>query len=274
MTHFGQCATESAGQSTFDLQRTNHFQATLLGMAGHDLRQPLQVIQGTYQLLRARSSSKSEQIWLDRGEQAISRLTEQLDHLLGALQIHQVSQTLEILPIALAPLFSRLCNESEDAALRRAIDIRMCSTKAYVASNPVLLGGILGNLVTNAIKYTEPGGRILLGCRRSGSEVRIDVLDSGIGIAPERLSIIFDAFERLDSTRCEGLGLGLFVVRRAVELLGHRIEVKSTISRGSRFSIIAPVPDIAAAENDRAHKEPNGTRSKFAFTEACIPPPK
>jgi signal transduction histidine kinase len=124
--------------------------------------------------------------------------------------------------------------------------MRVCATKANVVSNPVLLGGILRNLVTNAVKYTEPGGRILIGCRRSGSEVRIDVYDTGIGIASEQLARIFDAFERLDSARCDGLGIGLFVVRRALDVLGHRIEVRSAVSRGTRFSIIAPASENAA----------------------------
>lgn len=79
-----------------------------------------------------------------------------------------------------------------------------------------------------------------MGCRRAGPDVRIDVYDTGIGIAPEQLPKIFDAFERLDSARCDGLGIGLFIVRRALDLLGHRIEVSSVESQGSRFSVFAP----------------------------------
>ena len=239
------CSTESsidksAGCAMPHLQRANEFQIALIGMAGHDLRQPLQVIQGTYELLRRRIGGNSEQAWLDCGERAIGRLTEQLDRLLGAVRLYEYTKTMELSSVALAPLFWRLCNENEDAALRRGIDIRVCSTEARVMSNPLLLGGILRNLVTNAVKYTEPGGRILIGCRRSGYEVRIDVYDTGIGIAPDQLQRIFDAFERIDSARCEGLGIGLFVVRRAAELLGHRIEISSAVSQGSRFSVFAP----------------------------------
>ena len=223
-----------------ELQRAGDFQAAILGMAGHDLRQPLQVIQGTYDLLRTRVCGRSEQAWLDRGEQAIGRLTEQLDRLLGALRLYEQTKTMEMSSVALAPLFWRLGNENDDTALQRGIDLRVCSTEARVVSNPALLGGILRNLVSNAIKYTEPGGQILIGCRRAGPDVRIDVYDTGIGIAPEQLPRIFDAFERLDSTRCDGLGIGLFVVRRALELLGHRIEVSSVVSQGSRFSVFAP----------------------------------
>jgi two-component system phosphate regulon sensor histidine kinase PhoR len=240
MSGFEFSAAAPPGCRIADPQRASDFQAALLGMAGHDLRGPLQVIRGTYEMLGTRVRTQSERAWLERGERAISGLTEQLDRLVGALRLYECSKTMEISPVGLAPLFWRLCNENEDAALRRGIDIRVCSTEARVTSNPVLLGGILRNLVSNAVKYTEPGGRILIGCRRSGRDVRIDIYDTGIGIAPERLSRIFEAFERLDSTRCEGLGIGLFVVRRALELLGHRIEVRSVVGQGSRFSVLAP----------------------------------
>jgi two-component system, OmpR family, phosphate regulon sensor histidine kinase PhoR len=232
-------APTPAGDAGPDLQRVSDFQAALLGIAGHDLRQPLQVIQGTYERLGAHVSRKSDRKWLERGEQAISRLTEQLDELVGALHLYECAGSLEISPVALAPLFWRLCKESEDAALRKGIDLRVCTTGASVMSNALLLNGVLRNLVRNAIKYTQPGGRVLIGCRRSGADVRIDVCDTGIGIAPEHLPRIFQAFERLDSTRCEGLGIGLFVVRRAVELLGHNIEVSSCVARGSRFTVRA-----------------------------------
>lgn len=240
MTSLEFSAATPAGCRITDPQRASDFQAALLGMAGHDLRGPLQVIRGTYELLGTRVRTQPEQAWLERGERAISGLTEQLDRLVGALRLYECSKTMEISTIGLAPLFWRLCHENEDAALRRGIDIRACATQARVTSNPVLLGGILRNLVSNAVKYTEPGGRILIGCRRSGPDVRIDIYDTGIGIAPERLARIFDAFERLDYARGDGLGIGLFVVRRALELLGHRIDVRSVVGQGSRFSVFAP----------------------------------
>jgi two-component system, OmpR family, phosphate regulon sensor histidine kinase PhoR len=232
-------ATTPAGHAAPDLQRASDFQAALLGIAGHDLRQPLQVIQGTYEWLGAHLSRKSDRKWLERGEQAISRLTEQLDELVGALHLYECAKRLEVSPVALAPLFWRLCEENEDGALRKGVDLRVCATRASVMSNAVLLNGVLRNLVRNALKYTQPGGRVLIGCRRLGPDLRIDVCDTGIGIAPEHLPRIFQAFERLDSAHCDGLGIGLFVVRRAVELLGHRIEVSSCVARGSRFSVLA-----------------------------------
>jgi two-component system phosphate regulon sensor histidine kinase PhoR len=220
-----------------------NFHVALLGIAGHDLRQPLQVIQNTYDLLRSGARGAREQAWLDNGDKAVNKLQEQLDGLLTAIRIYEQTRTVEISAVELAPLFWRLSNENEDAALRRGVDLRVCPTEAHVMSNGVLLGSILRNLVTNAVKYTDPGGRILVGCRRVGAELRIDVCDTGIGIEESRLLRIFDAFERLDRDRCEGLGVGLFVVRRALEALGHRIEIRSVVGEGSRFSVCATNAD-------------------------------
>jgi signal transduction histidine kinase len=120
------------------------------------------------------------------------------------------------------------------------IDLRAVTTNAFVGSNPVLLGCILRNLLTNAIRYTEPGGRILIGCRRKAPEIRIDVYDTGIGIPERQLPQIFESLTRLAPERSDGLGIGLSIVRRALEVLGHRIEVRSVVGEGSVFSVYAP----------------------------------
>lgn len=221
-----------------ELQRAGDFQAALLAMAGHDLRQPLQVIQSAYEWLGTRVAT-SEKARLKRGERAIARLTDQLDRLVGALRLYEHTRSIEVVPVPLAPLFWRISAENAEAAADKSIELRVVDTTTAVMSHPVLLDGILRNLVRNAVKYTKPGGRILIGCRRSGQDVRIDVYDTGIGMAPEQLPRIFEAFHRVDSTRGDGLGIGLFVVRRAVGLLGHRIEVTSAVAHGSRFSVLA-----------------------------------
>jgi two-component system, OmpR family, phosphate regulon sensor histidine kinase PhoR len=226
-----------------DPQQTTDFQAVLLAMAGHDLRGPLQIIQGSHDLLGIGVRTKSEQRLLQRGQHAINHLNGLLDQLLGAVRLYEHSKEAKLSPVALEPLLRQACHENAEGALQKGIDVRVCPTGASVISNAVLLNGILRNLVSNAIKYTEPNGRVLIGCRRSGQNVRIDVCDTGIGIAGEQLSRIFDAFTRLDSTRCDGLGVGLFIVRRAIEVLGHRIDVSSVASRGSRFSIFATRTD-------------------------------
>jgi len=220
-------------------------QTTIVGMLGHDLRQSLQVIQGTYALLRSRLDEMPQLAWLDRGERAVANLTEQLNCLVDAFYLAERANALELSSVGLGPLLWRLGHENEDPALKRGIDLRTVSTNIYVVSNPVLLDCILRNLLTNAVKYTEPGGRILIGCRRKGSEIRIDVYDTGIGIPEHQLPRIFESFTRLTPERSSGLGIGLSIVRRALEALGHRIEVRSVVGAGSLFSIYAP----AAATN-------------------------
>jgi two-component system phosphate regulon sensor histidine kinase PhoR len=226
-----------------DPQQAIDFQAALLAMAGHDLRQPLQIIQSSHELLGIGVRTESEQYLLQTGQHAIDRLNGQLDELLGALHLCEQSREARLSPVALEPLFRQAQYDNEERASKKGVEIRVCSTSASVLSNAVLLNGILRNLVSNAIKYSEPKGRVLIGCRRSRDNVRIDVCDTGIGISAEQVSRIFEAFTRLDPKRCDGLGVGLFIVRRAIEVLGHRIDVSSVASRGSRFSIIATGSD-------------------------------
>jgi signal transduction histidine kinase len=98
---------------------------------------------------------------------------------------------------------------------------------------------MLRNLIRNAIDYTLPGGDVFVTSRRCGSELRIAVRDTGIGIRASALSAIFRAFQRSDDSRPDGLGLGLYIVKRAADLLGHRVEVHSAEGRGSCFTVAA-----------------------------------
>jgi two-component system, OmpR family, phosphate regulon sensor histidine kinase PhoR len=230
-----------------ELRQANDFHGVLLAMAGHDLRQPLQTIMGTYEWLARRLTSRSEREYLDRGWTALSSLTNQLDLLIEALRLHEHWTNIELVPVALAPVFSRLCRDHEELASRKGLTLRAQQTGAAVMSDAMLFEGILRNLIRNALKFTGPGGRVLVGCRRRGAVLKIEVHDTGIGIPPDKLSQVFEAFHQLDSTRTDGLGLGLFVVRRAVDLLGHGIEVRSTLGRGSCFSILAKAADTNSA---------------------------
>jgi len=113
-----------------------------------------------------------------------------------------------------------------------------------VNSDAILLERIVRNLVTNAVRYTRSGG-VLIGVRRRGRDIRIDVVDTGIGIAAVDRSRVFDEFVQLAATPRHhaggrGMGLGLAIVRRLADLLGHAIEMESAPGRGSRFSVTVP----------------------------------
>jgi two-component system phosphate regulon sensor histidine kinase PhoR len=214
-----------------------NFEAVLLAIAGHDLRQPLQVIQSAHELLGLGVRTSSELRCLRSGQDAIDRLKARLEQILTALRIQECSKLLELRPVRVHQVLRQACRENEHAALSKGISIHVVSSEVSILSDSLLLGAALRNLVSNAIKYTEPGGRVLLGCRYSGSSIRIDVYDTGIGIPGEQMPRIFEAFTRLDAAPCDGLGIGLFIVRQAIGILGHRIDVASTPCRGSRFSI-------------------------------------
>ena len=127
-----------------------------------------------------------------------------------------------------------------------------CPSRLVVRSDAAQVWRIVQNLVSNAVRYTDRGG-ILVGCRRRGDIVRIDVLDTGRGIAPERRREIFEEFRRCedDPARAgEGLGLGLSIVERLARLLGHRIDVASTPGRGSTFSVTLPRVRVLAAADE------------------------
>jgi signal transduction histidine kinase len=180
-----------------------------------------------------------EQQYVELGELAARRLREQLDHLADAVRLHHRKRGALLSPVKLAPLLDALHQENADLVRERGLTVRICPTRTVIMSDPTLLHRILCNLIRNAIKHTPKGGRILVGCRGSGPNVRIEVHDTGILIPSDHLSKVFDAFHRLDSTEPDGLGLGLFVVRRAADLLGHRVGVQSAVGHGSCFSIFA-----------------------------------
>jgi signal transduction histidine kinase len=221
-------------------QEICNFESVLLAIAGHDLRQLLQIVQGSNDLLKGGPRSTSELRYLRSSQKAVDRLNEQLSQLLTALRMRLHAKEIKVMPVHVQQLLKQACQENEEAAQRKSISLRTVSTSALIISDSVLLGAALRNLVSNAIRYTRAGGRIVVGCRRLGSGVRIDVCDTGIGISGEQVPKIFEAFTRLDTERSDSLGIGLFIVRYATGLLGHRVEVVSMPGRGSRFSICAP----------------------------------
>jgi CheY-like chemotaxis protein len=127
-------------------------------------------------------------------------------------------------------------------AREKGLDLTFVLPNVTVRSDRRLLRRLLQNLISNAIKYT-PQGRVLVGCRRRGGEVRIEVHDSGLGIPASQTRAIFREFHRLqDGAKvARGLGLGLSIVERIARVLGHEIQLKSEAGRGSSFSVEVPV---------------------------------
>ena len=215
------------------------FSATLLAMASHDLRQPLQVIIGAHELLARAPHGGAAHTQLARAEGATRQLAEKLDQLVEALRLREFSAPDHHELVPLGPILEQLAADFDEPARSKGIRLRVIAAAVAVYRHPVLLNGILRNLARNAIDYTPRGGSVLVCSRRRGTQVRIEVRDSGIGIPGAQLGEVFRAFHRADTTRSEGLGLGLFIVKSAADFLGHRVEVRSAVGRGSCFAVVA-----------------------------------
>lgn len=218
--------------------RLQHNVARLMAVAGHDLKQPLQVMIMAIERVRGKVQDRRDRERLDLAVTAGMRMAEELDRLAETSVLQSSDAAPRLAPVALHDLFRTIASNWKSHAEAKGLRLVVVPTSAVVVSDPAMLRAILGNLVGNAIKYTEKG-RVLLGCRRRGAEVSIDVFDSGTGIAAQHLESIFDAFKQINPAS-EGLGLGLSIVRRTAEALGHRLDVQSNVGRGTRFSVTVP----------------------------------
>jgi signal transduction histidine kinase len=236
----GPTDTEDDGTSPRpELLRAVDFYASILAIAAHDLRQPLQAIVGALELLSRRITEGPAKAHLERGEQASAQLMQKLEQLADALRICRHFGKIVPEPVRVESVLHRLAQQFDGPARGKGIDFRSLPTRSVIMSQPLLLDGILRNLARNALDHTAPGGRVLVGCRRRGATVYLEVHDTGDGIPADKLQNIFEPFFRLNTTRSAGLGLGLFIVKRAADCLGHRIEVRSAIGHGSCFSVVA-----------------------------------
>ena len=179
------------------------------------------------------------------------------DHLIEALRLHERAPAIALKQVQIGPLLAAACQDHADLVEQKDLRLRCCATDVAVMSDATLLKGAVGNLVRNALKYTPAGGKVLVGCRRQGPIARIEIHDTGAGIPKDQLSKVFEAFHRVNSTRPDGLGLGLFIVRRIIDLLGHRIEVRSTETCGTCMSILAEVAADAPKPDAMQHQYDN-----------------
>jgi signal transduction histidine kinase len=224
------------------------FLATLLAMASHDLRQPLQLIVSAHDVLTTMRLDNTQREQVAQAAIATKQLTGMLGQLVEAVQLHERSHDGLGVPVPLQPMLDGLSAEFAEPARLKGITLRITAARIAALSHPVLLISILRNLIRNAIDYTPREGSVFVAVRRCGAELRIDVRDTGTGIRPHALARIFEAFERADARRTDGLGLGLFIVKRAADLLGHRVEVRSAEGRGSCFTVVARAAECELME--------------------------
>jgi signal transduction histidine kinase/ActR/RegA family two-component response regulator len=235
----GQAQVESLRAEKEDAHRSNVAKSRFLAAASHDLRQPLHALGLLAGALDDRVHDPGARELVAQIQRSTRALEDTFDALLDISRLDAGAVDVSVSDVRLDPLLTRLAHDFEAQAALKGVRLRNVGSRLVVRTDPVLLWRILQNLLSNAIRYTDHGC-ILVGCRRRGERVRIDVLDTGRGIPPDRRRVIFEEFRRCedDPRRAhEGLGLGLAIVERLARLLGHDIEVESTVGRGSRFSV-------------------------------------
>tara|TARA_R110002072_G_scaffold1164_4_gene9650 strand:- start:14046 stop:15824 length:1779 start_codon:yes stop_codon:yes gene_type:complete len=229
-----------------------------IAVASHDLRQPLHAMGLWIDTLYEQVQDQSDQrlvetvTHLTRAKDSLDGL---LDRLLHASHLDSGTTVVKPGPLLLSEVLRDTENRFRELAARKNIEIRLRSGSHTIISDDILLTRILDNLMDNAIKYAFSDSRVLLGCRRSGNLVRLQVWNRGEQIPIEQTQHIFDEFHqsaRGDGHSFRGLGLGLSIVKRLCELLGHPIRVKSSNSGWTMFEIQVPLAEGAKIPTDNA----------------------
>jgi two-component system CheB/CheR fusion protein len=256
-------------------EQANLVKSRFLAVASHDLRQPLQTLKLLQGLLAKVVEGDRAKALVSSFAETLGAMAGMLNTLLDINQIESGVLRVERVAFPISELLGRLKAEFSHQAKAQGLDLRSVRSSLWVDSDPRLVEQMIRNLLANALKYTKCG-TVLLGCRRQGDAIRIEIWDTGVGIAEGQLEAIFEEYHQVENPalqRSEGLGLGLSIVRRLGDLLQHPVRVLSRPGSGSVFSIevarsetrLAQAPDSLARSSKAA--EPNGKAGAILLVE-------
>jgi PAS domain S-box-containing protein len=234
--------------------RANQAKSRFLATASHDLRQPLQALSLLNGTLRRLAKDEPIAEALGQQEQAISAMSRLLNALLDISKLESGAIKPEITDFKVSALFDEMRSEFAALADSKGLYLEVESSGDRVHSDPALLGQVVRNLVANAIKYTREG-RVCLRCAHDRDLIKLQVIDTGVGIAPAELARIYDDFYQVGvpaNTSRDGYGLGLSIVWRIVVLLGLKIDVQSELGRGTIFTLLLPASEGATRSAEPA----------------------
>jgi len=219
-----------------------------LAAASHDVLQPLNAARLYATSLVERQMAPPEAKLVRNIDASLEAVEEILNVLIEISRLDAGRLEPDITVFALSDVFERLEVEFSPLAREKGLALHILPTRLWVSSDRRLLRRVLQNLVSNAIKYTTKG-KVLVGVRRHGNRLTVEVRDTGPGIPKGKRSLIFKEFERLEETAhsVRGLGLGLAIVERIGKVLGHAIDMQSVPGRGSMFSVELPQADARPA---------------------------
>ncbi|HEX5359566.1 MAG TPA: PAS domain-containing hybrid sensor histidine kinase/response regulator [Fluviicoccus sp.] len=233
-------------QAKGEAEAANAAKNRFLALASHDILQPLNAARLFAAALEQGDPARRPAI-LGQLDNSLKATEELISTLLEIARLDEGKVEPDNRPVALQPLLQQLDDEFSLLAERQGLKLKVRAAPWTVNSNPTYLRRILQNLISNAIKYTAHG-QVLVGCRRRGRSVVLEIWDTGPGIPPADLERIFEDFYRVDATARgrQGIGLGLGVVQRMANSLGHELSVASTPGKGSVFRLRVPLAQMAA----------------------------
>ena len=235
-------AFEKAEGARSKAEEANRSKTQFVAAASHDLRQPLHALSLLTELLNEMTQDPR----VREVGRHIGQSVESLDRLFGALldlsKLDAGILTAELRDVDLVEFFERLTDDYRSKAQEKHLGFEAQCEPVWVHADPILLERIVRNLLENAIRFTDTG-RVVLRARRSGADATIAISDTGPGIPESEHARVFEEFYQLHNparNRSKGLGLGLSIVRRVVDLLGYRIDVQSTLGQGATFTLTLP----------------------------------
>jgi signal transduction histidine kinase len=213
-----------------------------LAAASHDLLQPLNAARLYTSTLVERAGGTALAALAQSIEASLGAVEEIMTALLDISRIDSGAVKQAPAPFAVSDLLKKIEVEFGPPAREKSIELKLVGSDATLLADRALVARIVQNLVSNAIKYTRPGGRVLVGCRPRGARIRLDIIDTGVGFNRDQHKLIFAEFSRLEqgARMAHGLGLGLSIVQRLVAAMGLGLELESVEGKGSRFSIYLP----------------------------------
>jgi CheY-like chemotaxis protein/anti-sigma regulatory factor (Ser/Thr protein kinase) len=224
-----------------EAENANLSKTRFLAAASHDVLQPLNAARLYAHSLSERDRAAGAPELAENVEASLDAVEEILTALLEISRLDAGAMKPEFTTFRVDEVFRQLQRDFEPIAREKNLVLRFVPTRAAIRSDRRLFRRLLQNLVSNAIKYT-PQGKVLIGCRRRGSALAIQVVDTGLGIPANKQKAVFREFERLDQGAkvARGLGLGLSIVERIAKTLGHKLALRSMPGRGSLFEIVTP----------------------------------
>jgi signal transduction histidine kinase/CheY-like chemotaxis protein len=224
-------------------EQANLAKSTFLAAASHDLRQPVHALGIFVGALRGIALPAEASRIVEQIEASTTAMDGLFSALLDISRLDAGVVPVQRRAFAIKPLLDRICRDHRQDAIAKGLSLVCGPCSAIVATDPLLLERILRNLVSNAVRYTDRG-RIVIGCRRRGANVSVEVWDTGRGIALDQQDRVFQEYVQIgnpERDRTKGLGLGLAIVRRLTELLGCPLTLHSEPGRGSCFAVAVPL---------------------------------